>query len=426
MKSEIKTSTLSNGFPVITVNIPDHTTATALILTRAGLYFENKKTNGHSHFLEHVCFKGTKNRTAKELMQYLDGLGAETNAFTAEEFTGFYAKGAPQHVPKFIEAISDVFLNPLFPEQEIIKERGVIKGEYDMYEDQPTYQAQKLLSETMFGDQPAGWQILGTKENIGSMTSKDAKTLHLIHYNPQNSLLLVAGPVNHKEIIKQSESLLGVIKKGKRVARKKVASTQQELLVNVKTAKSEQVHLCLAFRGIKREDPLRPAAQVLASVLGAGMSSRLFVRIREELGAGYYVNSHHVNYTDHGFMEIRVGTESSRVTEVVTAILEEIKRFQNELVSDEELEKVKNYLTGHSYMGLETSDSWAEFVGVQWLLDGTIKTLPEKLAEIKRVSPADLQKLAKNLFILKKMTIVGYGKITKKDVEKAINKVYCS
>lgn len=425
MKSEIKTSTLSNGFPVITVNIPDHTTATALILTRAGLYFENKKTNGHSHFLEHVCFKGTSKRGAQELMRYLDGLGAETNAFTAEEFTGFYAKGAPLHVPEFIEAISDVFLHPLFPDQEIIKERGVIKGEYDMYGDQPMYQAQKLLSQTMFGDQPAGWQILGTKENIGAMTSKDARALHGKHYNPQNSLLLVAGPVSHKEIVKQAENLLGITKKGKRVSRKKVISKQDSLVIEVKKSQSEQVHICIAFRGIKRGDPLRPAAQVLASILGAGMSSRLYIRIREELGAGYYVSSHHISYTDHGYLEIRVGTEQSRVVEVVTAILEEVRRFQSELVSNEELEKIKNYLTGHSYMGLETSDSWAEFVGVQWLLDGTAKTLPEKLAEIGKVGSKDLQKLAQNLFVQKKMTIVAYGATTKKDVEKAINTVYC-
>lgn len=425
MKSEITTSALSNGFPVITINIPKHTTVTALILTRAGLYFENKKTNGHSHFLEHVCFKGSKKWSNRELMHYLDNLGAETNAFTAEEFTGFYAKGAPQHVSNYLEAISDVFLNPLFPEDEIVKERGVIKGEYDMYEDQPMYQAQKLLSQTMFGDQPAGWQILGSKQNIGSMTSNDARSLHRKHYNPQNSLLLVAGPVNHKQVINQVEQLLGSAQQGKRITRKKVNDKQTDILIGVKKAESEQVHICIAFRGFPRCSEKRPIAQIIGALLGSGMSSRLYERIREQLGAGYYVSSNHISYVDHGYLEIRVGTESSRVSEVITAILKEIERLKFELVSENELEKVKNYLIGHSYMGLETSDSWAEFVGVQSILDGTVKTLEEKLEEITKVTANDIQKLARVVFVKNKMTVVAFGNTNKKDVEKAVNAVYC-
>lgn len=420
MNSNITQSQLSNGLPVIMVNLPSHTTITILVLTRAGLYFEDSKTNGLSHFLEHVCFKGTKTWEGKALMRHLDGLGAETNAFTSEEFTGYYAKGSPEYYKQYLAAVSDIFINPTFPTDEVIKERGVVAGEYDMYQDQPTYQAQKLLQQVMFGAQPAGWEILGTKKNITSFTQKEVLNLHNKHYTVGNSVLVVAGPVANADILFEAHNAFADAKKGLAIKRTKVISTQNEISIKAKKAETDQSHICIGFRGISRTHKDKTIANMISSVLSAGMSSRLFVKLREEMGAGYYVGATHAAYSDHGYLELRCGTTKERVSEVVTALLNECYRITTELVTVDELQKVKNYLRSHSNMGLESSDAWAEFAGIQYLVDGKIESLNEKLALIDAVTPKDVMRVAKSWLTKNNATVVVYGNTTQLELSKGI------
>lgn len=421
MKNRIIQKTLPNGMPIVIAELPGHSTVTVLQMVACGMYYETAETNGISHFLEHVCFKGTKNWDGRDLMKYLDGLGAETNAFTSEEFTGYYAKGAAANWREYIAAVSDIYQHPVFPTDEVVRERGVVLGEYDMYEDQPTYQAQKLLSTAMFGNQPAGWQVIGTKKNISSFKDTDVAAWHDKYYTPANSVLIVAGPVAASDVMTAARRhYAGKARTTRRPRRVPVTDRQTAPVVMARTADTDQTHVCIAFRGYNRNSPDRQKVQLLASLLGAGMSSRLYVKLREDMGAGYYVTAAHVAYMDHGYFEIRTGCEASRVAEVVAAIRAECDRLVNELVTTAELEKTTNYLVGHSYMGLESTDAWAEYVGVQALLDGKILTIEDRLANLRAITPAQLRTVARKLFRDDQMTVVAYGNVKQSDLKKGL------
>jgi predicted Zn-dependent peptidase len=419
---KISTTRLPNGMPLVVVHSPGHATTTVLQLVATGMYYEDTHTNGISHFLEHVCFKGTRDWDSRELMRFLDGLGAETNAFTSEEFTGYYAKGARDNWKDYLMCVSQIFLHPVFPESEVIKERGVVLGEYDMYEDQPTHQAQKLLSETMFKNQPAGWQVIGTKKNISRFTASDVQDWHKTYYTPDNSLLVVVGNVDPKEVSAYARTLYSQPHHATSPAREPVVETHDGPVVAVRKAQTDQVHICVAFRGYERSHPDRHIVQVIGALLGAGMSSRLYERLREQMGAGYYVTAAHVAYTDHGYLEIRTGCESARVTEVVAAIIEECKALSQELVTQSELKKIQNYLIGHSYMGMESTDAWAEYVGVQLLLDGTALSLDDRLARLKRITDRDIERVARDVFVPERLVMVAYGDTTTSSIKSAIPK----
>lgn len=417
--TKILDTQLSNGMPATYISVPGLTTMTVLVLVRAGLYCEDSKTNGISHFLEHVCFKGTEKMSGRELMKHLDSLGAETNAFTSEEFTGFYAKGSPDHARDYVASIFDIFTNPIFPSDEVIRERGVVAGEYDMYQEQPMYRAQKLLSTAMFGDQSAGWQIIGTKKNILSFDRDDVVAWHSKWYIPQNSRLVIAGPMPTARIETMVNSVVGEKSAKTKVPKRlPVLDIQKEPVVIAQRAPSDQTHVCIAFRGIKRTDKNRHIAQVMSGILGAGMSSRLFVRLREDLGAGYYVSAHHIPYSDHGYIEIRFGIEGARTAEIVNEVLAECARLTTEPVSLTELTKIQNYIASHATMAMESSDAWAEYVGVQKLIDNDYEPLDDRIALLRSVTPAQIMAMAKKLLQPKNLTVVAYGDTTTAQLKK--------
>ena len=405
-----KRKVLPNGMRVITVPMADTPTVTVLVMVEAGSEYETKDKNGISHFLEHMCFKGTAVRpTAFSLSKELDSIGAHYNAFTGEEYTGYYAKSASKHLAKILDVVSDLYLNPVFPEKEIEKEKGVIIEEINMYKDLPHRHVQELFTELLYGDQPAGWGIAGTRETVRAMRRDDFLKYRRQHYVAEATTVIVAGNFNEKQIYKDIVSKFAGITNSKKEGKPKLKESQSVPAIKTEDRKTDQAHVVLGVRGFPIHDKQTPAARILTSVLGAGMSSRLFQKLREEMGVGYYVRSSYDTYVDHGIFSVSVGSDVTRVEEVIQAVIEELNRLKKEKVSEEELTKTKDYLIGTMYLGLESSDALAEFYGFQEIMRRELKQPADVVKEIKSVTAEDIQKVARKIFVDKHLNLAIVG-----------------
>ena len=310
-----------------------------------------------------------------------------------------------------LSSISDMYLNPVFPELEMEKEKGVILQEISMYEDLPQRMVGKFFMKLLYGDQPAGMTILGPGANIKKMKRQDFVDYRKKHYVAKATILVVSGKCDAEKVFVLAEKAFKDISKGSKDTKKKVVESQKSPQVILHTKKTDQTHMILGFRAFGVKDKRSPILGVMSGVLGAGMSSRLFHKLREEMGVCYYVRSSADEYTDHGYMAISTGVDRNRVEEVVKVLLEQIKKLKLELVSAAELKKTKDFLIGNLYLGLETSDSLAEFYGVQEIVKGSIKTTEEIKTEIEKVTAKDIQKLAQTIFVNEglNLAVIGQG-----------------
>jgi predicted Zn-dependent peptidase len=406
-----KKTVLKNGMRIITVPMVENQTATVVVLVEAGSKYETKEINGVSHFLEHLCFKGTEKRpTSFDITKELDGLGAQSNAFTGEELTGYYAKAHKKHLPQLLDIISDVYLHPVFNKDEIEKEKGVIIDEISMYEDMPMRDVHDLFMKVLYGDQPAGWNVAGTKEIVQNMTREDIVSYRSKHYvATATTVVVVGGGFNEKELIKDIEKKFEHINVDKKTGKKKVVSAQKKPELLIKHKETDQTHLVLGVRTVDLYHKDNATLNVLTAVLGKGMSSRLFQKLRDEMGVGYYVHASSNEFTDHGYLSISTGVNNQRVEEVIKAIIVECKKLTEEEVSKEELKKVKDFIAGNIILGLESSDSIAVFYGGQEIFKKPIKSPEQLIKEINVVTAKDIKRLAKSIFKDEKlnMAIVG-------------------
>ena len=401
---------LHNGLRVITVPMKDNPTATVLVLVEAGSKYEEKRVNGISHFLEHMCFKGTTKRPkAIDISKELDALGSQYNAFTAQEYTGYYAKSDAKHFKQIFDIVSDIYLNSTFPEAEMQKEKGVIIEEINMYEDLPPRHVQDLVMQLLYGDQPAGWNIAGEKKNILNMKRDDFVTYKKMHYLPEATVIVVAGQVTEKKVLEEVRRVFGKISSGKKVQKIKVKEKQTKPGVLVKFKKTDQTHFVLAMRTYDLFNKKNSILSVLGGVLGGGMSSRLFQKLREEMGVGYYVRGYNDAYTDHGFFQISAGVDNKRIYEVINAVMEECKKLKENLIDEEELNKVKECLIGNMKLSLESSDDIANFHGGQELLKREIRSAEEKANEIRKITAKDIKLIANEIFQDKKLNLALIG-----------------
>jgi predicted Zn-dependent peptidase len=386
-------------------------------MVETGSEYETKEKNGISHFLEHMCFKGTEKRpTALAISKELDSIGSYYNAFTSEEYTGYFAKSSPKHVHKIFDVVSDLYLNQTFPEQEIEKEKGVIIEEINMYRDLPHRQVQELFSQLLYGDQPAGWQIAGTHETVRNMKREDFIMYRKHHYVPEATTVIIAGNFDEKKINKDIEVTFGSLLKSKKAKKPKVLEHQIAPAIVIEERPTDQAHLVLGVRGFNLKSPHSPVVRVLNAVLGAGMSSRLFQKLREEMGVGYYVRSSYDTYADHGVFSVSVGSDVKRVEEVIQAVLQELLQVKNDLIPEDELQKTKDYLIGTLMLGLESSDAVAEFYGYQEVLRHKLRTPQDIIKEIKSVTAEQIRSIAKKIFVDKHLNLAIVGPV--KDREK--------
>jgi predicted Zn-dependent peptidase len=392
----------------------DSETAIAMVLVETGSDYETKSNNGLSHFLEHMCFKATKNRSGEEIRYELDSLGSDSNAFTGNEYTGYYAKTSHTKIDKILDVVSDIYLNPTFPEKDIEIEKGVIIEEINMYEDLPQRKVWDIWMKLLYGNQPAGQTIIGPKENIQKIKQIDFKKYHSEHYVPAKTVIIVAGKINEEKIIKAVEEKFATLPKGKISKKVKTIDEQKTSQIKIFEKKSDQTHLVLGFRAFDLYDKRNRALSLASVILGKGFSSRLFVKMRDELGMCYYTRAEIDSFTDHGFFAVSAGVNNARFEEAVQVIMEEFRKIRDIDISEKELKKAKDFALGKLATGLETSDAWAMFYGFQELHHEKIET-PEEVAEkISKITAKDIKKVLAEIFNIKNLSlaVVGPQKVT--------------
>ena len=401
---------LPNGMNMLLVPMKDQLTATVLILVETGSKYETKEKNGISHFLEHMCFKGTSNRPNQLVIaKELDGMGAEYNAFTGHEYTGYYAKVASGHLPQALDLLADVYCNSLFKEEDIEQEKSAIVGEIDMYEDMPMRKVGNLFMKLVYGDQPAGWEIPGYKELVTTFTRADFLAYRAMHYVPSATMVVVAGKFNARTIGALIRKQFSGLDGGKKFGKKKVNDAQDRARALLKHKESDQTHLVVGVRSYPLLHKDYPVLGVMAAVLGGGMSSRLFQKVRTEMGLGYYVRAANDSFTDHGMFAASAGVVNERAEEAVRAILAEFKRLRTDAVPALELKKAKDMMAGRLMLGLESSDEIAEYFGFQEILRHELSTPEELVVRMSKVTSADILRVARQIFVTEKLNLALIG-----------------
>jgi predicted Zn-dependent peptidase len=404
-------TTLPNGLRIITVPMADNPSVTVLVMVDAGSKYETKEVNGLSHFLEHMVFKGTPKRPkAIDISRELDSIGAHYNAFTAQEFTGYYAKADVRHLDRILDVVSDMYLNPLFDEAEIKKERGVIVEEIRMYQDLPQQHVQDIFMELLYGDTPAGWNVAGTEKNVNSFTREDFIKYRSNNYLASSTTIVVGGSFDENKILLKIQNAFSTIASGPKSDKLTVVESQSQPKARMDYKETDQTHLVIGVRTFPVLDKRIPVMHVLSTVLGRGMSSRLFSKMRDELGICYYIKTDHNAFTDHGVLSISAGVDNSRVEEAVKGILSECVRLKTELVGEAEMKKAKDYIAGTTMLELETSDARAEFCGFQEVMKKNVELPEEIISRINAVTAKDVQDLAKEIFVDKGLNTALIGK----------------
>lgn len=406
-----KKKVLKNGLRIIVVPMKGAPSVTVMVLVEAGSEYETKEKNGISHFLEHMCFKGTEKRpTAIDISRELDSIGSAYNAFTSYEVTGYYAKAHYKHFDKILDVVSDIYLNPKFPEAEIEKEKGVITEEINMYEDLPHEKVGDVYNELLYGDQPAGWTRTGPKKNIIGMKKNDFIDYKNTHYVPGKTVVVAAGNISASNAFRKVENIFKNIPAAKVIKKKKVNDAQNAPALKIQQKDTDQTHLIIGVRAFDLHDKRMPILRLLSAILGNGMSSRLFEKMRNELGICYYIRSGISDASDHGHFYLSAGVDKSRLALAVKGILEELHKIKNQKVSAAELRKAKDFLIGGMYLGLESSDALANFYGSQEIMREKIKTPKEMEREIEKVTARDLQKVAQTILTNRGLNLALVGK----------------
>jgi len=406
---------LPNGLRLVTVPMPDNPSVTVLVMVEAGSKYETKETNGISHFLEHMVFKGTPQRPkASDISRELDGIGAQYNAFTSQEYTGYYAKADARHFGRVLDVVADMYQHPLFDAAEIEKEKGVIIEELRMYRDLPQRHVHDILSSLLHGDQPAGWDVIGTEETIRSFGRDSFLRYRSEHYVASATTVIVAGSFDEQTIGERVAAAFSGIPTGPKQPKLAVRESQSAPAILIERKETDQTHLAIAFRAFPVLDPRVPVMQVLSSALGAGMSSRLFTKMRDELGICYYIRASYDAFTDHGDLTISAGVDNGRVDVALTGILAECARLTADLMPPAELQKVKDYLAGTTMLELETSDARAEYAGGEEVLKGRIETPDELIARVNAVTAAEVQALARQIFTDEGLNLALIGRAEEK------------
>ena len=416
-----KKTTLSNGLRIITVPTKGNPSVMVMVATETGSNYETKAQNGLSHFLEHMCFKGTTKRPkASDIAKELDALGAQNNAFTDNEITAYHAKASKKHFFKLFEIISDLYLNPTLSAEDLEKERGVILQEISMYEDLPQRKVWEVLYKLMYGDVPAGRPVIGPSANIKRFSRKDFVDYRDKHYVASKTIVVVAGDFQEKTVLKEVHKYFKDIPRDKKLSKPAVVERQKVPGLLVEKKKTDQTHMILAFRTYGAKDKRIPTLTILTEILGKGMSSRLFTKLRDEMGACYYVRAGLDEHTDHGLFTISTGVNASRTKEVLKVLLDECQKLTHISVSENELQKAKEHNVGHLYMGLETTDEMAGFYVGQEIAIGKLKKPSEFEKEVRKVTAKDIMRVAQEIFRDDKLNLAIVGNISDEKILKKV------
>jgi predicted Zn-dependent peptidase len=392
-------SHLDNGMRVVTTPVPTAQSVSVNLFVGIGSRGEDRRTNGLSHYMEHMLFKGTQRRPdAIVIAEAIEGAGGVLNAYTSKELTCYWNQVPFDRLPLAMDVLADMYRNSVLAQEEIDRERSVVQQEIRRSFDQPGAWASELLSRATFGDQPVGWPIAGTIETVGAMMRGDFVRHVDTYYVPSNTVLSVAGNTTHEEVLRHAEQLFGDLPARAAPASPAAAPDFAPERVVVETREIAQCNMGISLHALSRNDPDRYPLMVLNTVLGRGMSSRLFKEVRERRGLAYSVGSGVSRYNDVGAMSVSAGVTLEHLEEATRVIIAELLRLTSEPVGEEEITKARDFSTGNFRLGLESTMALAQRAGEQLLMTGEIEPIEDVVSAIAAVTPADIQRVAQRLF----------------------------
>lgn len=402
---------LKNGLRLHLVPFSGTSTAAVLVLCKVGSRYETAPLSGASHFIEHMMFKGTKKRpTTLHISQALDSVGAEFNAYTGKDLTGYWVKADGAHQKLAIDILHDMIFHSTYAPAEMVRERKVIMEEINMYHDNPVMHVEDLLEEALFQGSTLGWEIAGSHETMKSMTRRDVIAYRDAHYVPSRMVVVIAGAVDEKA----QSMVAATFGKVPRARREPPAFTPFSWSTAARPMRrqkkdTKQIQIACGFPGYAKEDPRVPAADLLGTILGGTMSSRLFVAVRERKGLAYSVRASHGTYEDAGAFTIQSGLDASRLPLAMRVIWSELKKIRSHGVTPAELRRAKDYLRGKFAIHMEDSSDRAEFFARQELFLNTVRTSKEHLARYDKVTSAQVLSAARDILDVKRMAVGVVG-----------------
>ncbi|MDI6826944.1 MAG: pitrilysin family protein [Armatimonadota bacterium] len=398
---------LHNGIRVVTETIPHVQSVSVGVWVGSGSRDENDSNRGISHFIEHMLFKGTKNRTAQQIADAFDSIGGHLNAFTEKEYTCYFAKVLAEHTPIAIEVIGDMLLNSIFDPTEIEREKNVVLEEIKRHEDSPDDLVHDIFAQTILGEHPLGRSVLGDKETVGKLTREDIVSYLRNRYTPSNMVIAAAGNLNHQEFVNQVADIFEALT-GEMAEISRTAPTFHSKS-SLKQKTTEQVHFCLGTRGFSHGEKDKYTLAIIDTALGGGMSSRLFQEVREKRGLAYSIGSYSISYRESGLFAAYGGTSIKSLDEVMELVKSEFASIRKSGLTDKELERAKNQIRGALVLGQESMSSRMLRLGKTELYLNRIVPLEEIIKSIMDVSPADIIRVANEVFDESTMSLAAIG-----------------
>ena len=407
---EIQRTTLPNGVRIVTESMRHVRSVAVGIWISSGSRREPPQQNGICHFIEHMLFKGTTTRSAEQIAQSVDSIGGNLDAFTAKEMVSFNTKVLDDHLPLAFDVLSDLVLHPVFRPADIEKEKGVILEELKMDQDNPEYLVHEIFTGNFWRGHPLGKPILGTKDTVRQFSRGTIQEYYRTQYVPANMFITAAGHLSHERLVELARERFEALPPGQAAPSDAAPLTHARIAVRNKKS-LEQVHLCLGVPSYPLPHRDRFACYVLNTLLGGGMSSRLFQNIRERQGLAYAVFSELNPYRDTGCLSVYAGTSVKWAAKVVQSILAEFRRLKQELVLDEELRRAKDYMKGSLMLSLESTNSRMANLARQEMYFGRFFGLDELLESVERVTAGDVQRIACNFFDPRQIALTVLGSL---------------
>jgi predicted Zn-dependent peptidase len=397
MPKAFEKTTLDNGLRVVTAPMPQAKSVACFVMLAAGSRYETKETNGIAHFAEHMFFKGTERRpTAREIAGEIDSIGGEFNAFTGKEYTGYYVKCAAEHRDVALDVLIDMLRHSKFDSEEIEREKGVIVEEMNMYYDTPRDFVDGVYDELLYDDTPLGWDIIGRKETVRAAKRETFLEYLDRWYRAPRMVAGIAGDLGD-DLIPRLQELLGDVPEGTAGSPPAAQWNQDAPRVKLHTKQSDQAHIRVGVHSYPLVHPDRYALSLLATVLGGGMSSRLFTEVRERRGLAYYIYGHQQGYTDAGTLFAQGGVDINRIDDAVQTVVGEFGRIAAEAVDSDELEKARNFAKGRLVLSLEDPKGMIMFGLRNEVLEGTLREPDEVLAGLDAVTIEDIQRVGQDI-----------------------------
>ncbi|MBI5150848.1 MAG: insulinase family protein [Candidatus Omnitrophica bacterium] len=391
-------TTLPNGLRIVTHDMKERDSIALGFWIGVGGRYEPDRIKGAAHFLEHIVFKGSRQYSCEEIKTSIEGVGGALNAFTSEEQTCFYAKIPSQHLAQTFDVLADMMLHPNMAEADIAKEKTVVVEEIKMYRDLPQFTVMELLDGILWPEHPLGKNLAGTPESVSAFSRNDIKQFHREHYVPANIVVAACGRLTHDRITRLAKARFEKVPAAAFPGYRKADNSQSAPRVKLLSKKIEQMHVALGAIGYDENHKDRHALNLLSVILGGNMSSRLFVEIREKRGLAYSISSMSRTMQDTGVFLIRAGVDNQRIEETIQLVLAELEKMKRCAVTTGEFTRARDYVLGQMLLGLEDTMEHMLWIGETTISHNKTKTLKSLIKDYERVTRADIQRVAKDVF----------------------------